>query len=303
MASQFAAMTIVTWSDDRVEQLKKLWEAGLSASQIAAELGNLTRNAVISKVHLLGLPGREDQDAGFPVIGNPDDVLSRPRMMHSADNIRFSVARPAARLSHASMSPLREPKSTSSQPLRYELRASEERSFDRDHQPTKRISAREKKLGQRLLMFGAIAAILSFVIVPSGVLYLLFHSSKPNHTFADISLESLNEVQQQGRKVGTLQSQRQASSSEIAQRLLELGRKLIASGDILGGRQVLSEAVDEGSGAAAFDLGSSFDPNEQASSEKGISNLEMARFWYRRAQQLGYFDAQARLDRLERYVR
>ena len=49
-------MTVLTWSDDRVEQLKKLWEAGLSASQIAAELGNVTRNAVIGKVHRLGLP-------------------------------------------------------------------------------------------------------------------------------------------------------------------------------------------------------------------------------------------------------
>ena len=51
-------MTVLTWSDDRVEQLKKLWEAGLSASQIAAELGGITRNAVIGKVHRLGLSGR-----------------------------------------------------------------------------------------------------------------------------------------------------------------------------------------------------------------------------------------------------
>ena len=51
-------MTVMTWTDDRVEQLKKLWEAGLSASQIAAELGNVTRNAVIGKVHRLGLAGR-----------------------------------------------------------------------------------------------------------------------------------------------------------------------------------------------------------------------------------------------------
>jgi len=49
-------MTVLTWTDDRVEQLKKLWEGGLSASQIAAELGNVTRNAVIGKVHRLGLP-------------------------------------------------------------------------------------------------------------------------------------------------------------------------------------------------------------------------------------------------------
>jgi len=51
-------MTVMTWSDERVEQLKKLWESGLSASQIAAELGNVTRNAVIGKVHRLGLSGR-----------------------------------------------------------------------------------------------------------------------------------------------------------------------------------------------------------------------------------------------------
>lgn len=46
------------WTDERVELLKKLWSDGLSASQIAAELGNVTRNAVIGKVHRLGLSGR-----------------------------------------------------------------------------------------------------------------------------------------------------------------------------------------------------------------------------------------------------
>lgn len=48
----------ITWTDDRVEQLKKLWSDGLSASQIAAEIGGVTRNAVIGKVHRLGLSGR-----------------------------------------------------------------------------------------------------------------------------------------------------------------------------------------------------------------------------------------------------
>src|SRR5258705_10145083 len=57
------AMTVLTWSDDRVEQLKKLWEAGLSANQIAAELGGVTRNAVIGKVHRLGLSGRAKRPA------------------------------------------------------------------------------------------------------------------------------------------------------------------------------------------------------------------------------------------------
>jgi GcrA cell cycle regulator len=48
----------MSWTDERVELLKKLWADGLSASQIAAELGGITRNAVIGKVHRLGLSGR-----------------------------------------------------------------------------------------------------------------------------------------------------------------------------------------------------------------------------------------------------
>ena len=46
------------WTTARVEILRKLWADGLSASQIAAQLGEVTRNAVIGKVHRLGLAGR-----------------------------------------------------------------------------------------------------------------------------------------------------------------------------------------------------------------------------------------------------
>ncbi len=52
------------WTEERVELLKKLWSDGLSASQIAGELGNVTRNAVIGKVHRLGLSGRAKNPAG-----------------------------------------------------------------------------------------------------------------------------------------------------------------------------------------------------------------------------------------------
>ncbi|MHC5654458.1 GcrA family cell cycle regulator [Stappia sp.] len=48
----------MSWTSERVDLLKKLWLEGLSASQIAAELGGVTRNAVIGKVHRLGLSGR-----------------------------------------------------------------------------------------------------------------------------------------------------------------------------------------------------------------------------------------------------
>jgi GcrA cell cycle regulator len=48
----------MSWTEERVTVLKKLWLEGLSASQIAKQLGGVTRNAVIGKVHRLGLSGR-----------------------------------------------------------------------------------------------------------------------------------------------------------------------------------------------------------------------------------------------------
>src|SRR6201985_3031142 len=90
-----SAMTVMTWSDDRVEQLKKLWEAGLSASQIAAELGNVTRNAVIGKVHRLGLSGRAK---------SPSSTAPRQRKARPAQHM-MRVSRPVSRgntaLAHA----------------------------------------------------------------------------------------------------------------------------------------------------------------------------------------------------------
>ncbi len=47
------------WTDTRVERLKAFWADGLSASEIAGRLGEVTRNAVIGKVHRLGLAGRK----------------------------------------------------------------------------------------------------------------------------------------------------------------------------------------------------------------------------------------------------
>ena len=57
----------MSWNEERVETLKRMWAEGASASQIAKELGQVTRNAVIGKVHRLGLSnrvalgGREDE--------------------------------------------------------------------------------------------------------------------------------------------------------------------------------------------------------------------------------------------------
>ncbi len=79
----------MTWTDERVEMLKKLWADGLSASQIAAVLGGVTRNAVIGKVHRLGLSGRaKSASSGVPRQRKPRTHMLR-------------VARPASRGSNA----------------------------------------------------------------------------------------------------------------------------------------------------------------------------------------------------------
>ena len=48
----------MSWTEERVELLRKLWTEDFSASRIAAELGNVSRSAVIGKIHRLGLSGR-----------------------------------------------------------------------------------------------------------------------------------------------------------------------------------------------------------------------------------------------------
>ena len=76
------------WTDERVELLKKLWAEGLSASQVAKQLGGVTRNAVIGKVHRLGLSGRatpsrparaRPQAPRTLVRGRPDPLTAETR--------------------------------------------------------------------------------------------------------------------------------------------------------------------------------------------------------------------------------
>jgi GcrA cell cycle regulator len=62
----------MSWTDERIDKLKSMWGQGLTASQIADELGGVSRNAVIGKAHRLGLESRPS-----PVKGN-DDAPSSP---------------------------------------------------------------------------------------------------------------------------------------------------------------------------------------------------------------------------------
>ena len=77
-----------TWDEKRVELLKKLWSEGLSASQIAGELGGITRNAVIGKVHRLGLSGRAKA---------PSSSAPRQRKPRTASQSFSRPSRPVAR--------------------------------------------------------------------------------------------------------------------------------------------------------------------------------------------------------------
>jgi len=71
----------MSWTDERIERLKKMWHDGATASQIADELGGVSRNAVIGKAHRLGLeqrpspvkPGEEKEKkaAAAPAVAAP----------------------------------------------------------------------------------------------------------------------------------------------------------------------------------------------------------------------------------------
>lgn len=60
-----------SWTDQRVAQLKKLWQQGKSASEIAETLGGVTRNAVIGKAHRLGLSGRPSPIKTATIVKKP----------------------------------------------------------------------------------------------------------------------------------------------------------------------------------------------------------------------------------------
>lgn len=88
----------MSWTDERVELLRKLWNEGLSASQVAAELGaGITRNAVIGKIHRLGLAERAKT-----VVSTRPRVAKAPRQPPAprigggvAGNVALAFAPPA----------------------------------------------------------------------------------------------------------------------------------------------------------------------------------------------------------------
>lgn len=104
----------MSWTDERVETLKRMWNEGQSASQIAKELGGVTRNAVIGKVHRLGLSnrvgGKEDEDEGTPApapaqAAKPEPV-QRPEPAPRPEQARPAAPAAAAQAPASNVTPL-----------------------------------------------------------------------------------------------------------------------------------------------------------------------------------------------------
>lgn len=108
----------VTWTDERVELLKKLWSDGLSASQIATELGNVTRNAVIGKVHRLGLSGRAKDKP-------TSSAAPRPRKAARTPSAPTPLAPPAPR-NNVVIAPI------TARPVEIALEEEQDVAFDED---------------------------------------------------------------------------------------------------------------------------------------------------------------------------
>ncbi len=91
----------MSWTDERIETLTKMWEGGATASQIAEELGGVSRNAVIGKAHRLGLKARpspvkanEKGDVPAAAPARPAKAEASPRPVPAAPR---APAEPAVR--------------------------------------------------------------------------------------------------------------------------------------------------------------------------------------------------------------
>ncbi|MGH1331003.1 MAG: GcrA family cell cycle regulator [Paracoccaceae bacterium] len=111
----------MSWTDERVELLKKMWGEGQSASQIAKELGGVTRNAVIGKVHRLGLSNRAGS-AGAAAKPAKPDAKAKPSTPAAAKAKPAAArtepkAEPAAPVAEARPVPIRRQIIPAGQPL------------------------------------------------------------------------------------------------------------------------------------------------------------------------------------------
>jgi len=107
----------MSWTDDRVEILKKMWGEGQSASQIAKELGGVTRNAVIGKVHRLGLSNRAGSTKPAPKEKAAAKPAAKPRAAKPTTKAKAEPATTSATPAPVPMSAARRAIIPAGQPL------------------------------------------------------------------------------------------------------------------------------------------------------------------------------------------
>jgi GcrA cell cycle regulator len=111
----------MSWTDERVETLKKMWGEGQSASQIAKELGGVTRNAVIGKVHRLGLSNRvggtDKEEADPEVVAPAAKPEVKVEAVRSEPRVPVSDRSAASVISNVTTLPMRKAIVPAGQPL------------------------------------------------------------------------------------------------------------------------------------------------------------------------------------------
>ena len=119
----------MSWTEERIERLKKMWHDGATASQIADELGGVSRNAVIGKAHRLGLeqrpspvkPGEEKEvkkpapvaaapkaappKAEAPAAAKPTPAPAATHATHAAPHAPTAPSRSAPEMQYRSIGP------------------------------------------------------------------------------------------------------------------------------------------------------------------------------------------------------
>jgi len=86
----------MSWTDERIEKLTKMWEGGATASQIADELGGVSRNAVIGKAHRLGLKARPSPVKANEKPETPAPAAKPAPKAPAPEAPRAAAPRPAA---------------------------------------------------------------------------------------------------------------------------------------------------------------------------------------------------------------
>ena len=95
----------MSWTEERIDRLKTMWTNGATASQIAEELGGVSRNAVIGKAHRLGLearpspvkPGEEKEHRAPAAVAAPKAApAERPAPRAAAPVAAEAAPEPAA---------------------------------------------------------------------------------------------------------------------------------------------------------------------------------------------------------------